>query len=568
MHNSITTTLNHITRLLSLLLLSSLAVKSFLGRWHILRTKISQLHNALALISSSPHFSQNQLLSSLLPNLLSCLQRLNALSQQCLDHTFNGGKLLMQSDLDMCSSSLSDLLHHLDLLIKSGVLHHSTALVLSHPGPNSHKDDLAFFLRDLFTRLQIGGPDFKKQALHSLVLLLQNDPKAAAVVATEGDLAYLIQLLDFTNTNHQDVVRELAALAISLLCAAGDSPRKIVFEEGGLGPLLRLIDTGSVVLRERAAMAVEMITSDPENAWAISAYGGVSILISSCESGHQSIQIPAVGAIRNISVIEDVRVSLAEEGAVPLLVSLISSGNHQIVSRAVDTIAVLSSSDRHLRDLVIRENCLQRLVQMVLKSSTPTCTLEHSLRAVLSLSSYDPVSRTLTSSTPFVMRLGELIKLGGTCSIQHSSASLIGSLLISESSKRAIGSCIGALVKLMESPKPVGLQEAAGKALVSLLSVRSNRRDLIEDDKSVTRLVKLLDPRNEAVAKEFPVMVACALRAGGGNVCRKRLVDAGAYVHLQSLAGMDVAGAKKAVQKFAGAGSKLKSIFSRTWRDY
>ncbi|CAM8949772.1 unnamed protein product [Rhodiola kirilowii] len=571
MHTSTTTTtttLTQITHLLSLLLLSSLSIKSFLGRWQILRTKLSHLHNSLAAISSSPHFSHNQLLQSLLPTLLSTLNRLTSLSHQCLQPTFAGGKLLMQSDLDICSSSLSDLLHHLDLLIKSGVLHQSTALVLSHPAPNSDADDLAFFVRDLFTRLQIGGPDFKKQALQSLVHLLQNDPKAAVIVAAEGDIAYLIQLLDFTNPNQQGVVRELAAVAISKLCDAGGSPRKTVFEEGGLGPLLRLIETGSMVLRERAASAVDSITSDPENAWAVSAYGGVSILIDACKSGHHSIQIPAVGAIRNISAAEDVRIALSEEGAVPVLVDLISSGNYQIVCRAVDTIAVLSSSDPHLRDLVIRENCLQRLIHMVVESSTPTSTLEHSLHAVLSLSSYDPVSRTLSSSTPFVIRLAELIKLGGTASVQHSSASLIGSLPLSDSSRRAIGSCIAPLVKLMESPKPVGLQEAAAKALVSLLAIRSNRRDLIEDEKSVTRLVKLLDPRNEAVTKEFPVMVACTVVAGGGHGCRKRLVDAGVYQHLQSLAGMDVAGAKKAVQKFAGAGSKIKSIFSRTWREY
>nr|POF00883.1 hypothetical protein CFP56_68755 [Quercus suber] len=79
----------------------------------------------------------------------------------------------------------------------------------------------------------------------------------------------------------------------------------------------------------------------------------------------------------------------------------------------------------------------------------------------------------------------------------------------------------------MESPKPVGLQESAAEALVSLLTVRSN----------------------ELVCTKFPVMVVAAVLGGGSQGCRKRLVAVGAQNHLQRLAEMDVAGAKKALQK-------------------
>nr|POF25272.1 hypothetical protein CFP56_48285 [Quercus suber]POF25273.1 hypothetical protein CFP56_48286 [Quercus suber] len=65
-------------------------------------------------------------------------------------------------------------------------------------------------------------------------------------------------------------------------------------------------------------------------------------------------------------------------------------------------------------------------------------------------------------------------------------------------------------VKLMESPKPVGLQESAAEALVSLLTVRSN----------------------ELVCTKFPVMVVAAVLGGGSQGCRKRLVAVGAQNHL------------------------------------
>lgn len=67
------------------------------------------------------------------------------------------------------------------------------------------------------------------------------------------------------------------------------------------------------------------------------------------------------------------------------------------------------------------------------------------------------------------------------------------------------------------------------------------------------------------VSKKFPVAVVAAIMAGGSQGCRKRLVDAGAYVYLQRLSEMEVSGAKKALQRFSS--NRLKTIFTRTWRE-
>ncbi|XWS30996.1 hypothetical protein CRYUN_Cryun23aG0039600 [Craigia yunnanensis] len=554
------TLLDLITGVLSLLLLSSLTVRSFVGRWQVLRSKLCSLQSSLSLISESPHWNENSLLHTRFPSLLSTLQRLKALSDQCTLSSFTGGKLLMQSDLDMASSSLSNHLHDLDLLLRSGVLHQSNAIVLSHPGPGSDKDDLGFFIRDLFTRIQIGGIEFKKKALESLLQLLRDDEKSTFVVAKEGNVGYLISLLD---VNNQPSIREQAVLAVSVLASSSEDSRKIVFEEGGLGPLLRILETGSIPLKEKAAIAVESITADPENAWAISAYGGVSILIEACRSGSQPTQTHAVGALRNVASVEDFRMSLGEEGAIPVLVHFLFSGTIAAQEKAANCLSILASSGEHFRTLIIQEKGLPRLMHLIQDLSCSD-TIEHVLYTISSLSVTDSVSRILSSSTAFIIQLGEFIKHGNMI-LQQISASLLSKLSISDGNKRAISSCMGSLLKLMESPKPVGLQEAAAQATVSLLTVRSNRKELVRDEKSVTRLVQMLDPKYEAVSKKYPLMVVTAVLGGGSDGCRKRLVAAGANKHLQSLAEMEVAGAKKALQRLAG--NRLKSIFSRTWRE-
>ncbi|KAK4437386.1 hypothetical protein Salat_0072500 [Sesamum alatum] len=552
--------LEEITQLLSHLLPSTLSITCFASRWQVLRSKLASLKSLLSEISDSPHWSENPLLPPLLPALLSTLRRVQTLCQHCSDASFSRGKLLMQSDLDMAAGWLSKQINDLELLLRSGVLHQSTAIVLSRPNPSSSKEELTFFIKDLFTRLQIGGLEFKRKGLESLIQLLSEDDKSAALVAKEGNVSCLISLLDL---NAHDSLRELAVHAVSLLVSAGDLPRKIVFEEGALGSLLRIIECSSAPIKEKAAMAVESITADADNAWAISAYGGVPILIELCKSGSLTSQAHAIGAIRNVCPVEDIRVALAEEGAVPVLIQLLASGSASAQGKAANCISILASTSEYFRNLLLQEKGLQRLLHLFHECPTAD-TLEHVLSAICSLSASDTSYRVLSGSTMFIIRIAELIK-HGNLRLQHISASLLAKLSITDSNKIAIAGCMGSLLKLMESVKPDAMQEVATKALVSLLSVKANRKELVRDEKNLIRLVQMLDSKNDVVSKKFPVAVVAAIMAGGSQGCRKKLIAAGVYGHLQRLAEMDVAGAKKALHRLSG--NRLTSIFSRTWRE-
>lgn len=417
---------------------------------------------------------------------------------------------------------------------------------------------MSLFIKDIFTRLQIGGVEFKKKALDSLIQLLSEDDKSAGLVAKEGQINYLISLLDI---NVNSFIREQAVLAVSMLAANSDMSRKCVFEEGALGPLLRTMESSSMGLKEKAAMAVECITMDADNAWAISAYGGVPILVQLCKSGSVVAQSHAVGAVRNVATNEDIRMALVEEGAIPVILQLLVSGTPSAQEKAANCVAILASSGEYYQTLLVQEKGLQGLLHCLHESSNSD-TLEHVLRAIYSLSKSDSAFRILSSSTTFIIQLADLIKHGNII-LQHISASLLSYLSVNEVNKRAISGCIGSLLKLMESTKPDGLQEVASNALVSLLAVKSNRKELVRDEKSLMRLVQMLDPRNDLVSQKFPVAVVAAIMAGGSQGCRKRLVAAGAYGHLQSLTELEVPGAKKALQRLSG--NRLRNIFTRTW---
>ncbi|KAL5999420.1 hypothetical protein ACLOJK_037705 [Asimina triloba] len=581
--------------LIPLLLLSTLSIKYFQGRWQLIRSKLTQLQSSLSSLlspsnppSSSPPTTSttaafNPLLQDhLLPNLLSTLQNIQSLSDQCLLPTLPCGKLLMQSNLDQASSALSIHLHDLHFLLKSGLLLNpnpsssSSAIVLSHPAPNASKEDLGFFVRDLFARIQIGGLDFKRKALDSLLELLRDDDKNAVIVANEGDVGSLVRLLDTGGNTHSSssssssmtmmmaaTIREQAVAAVSMLATASDSSRKCVFEEGGLGPLLRLLETGSMAVREKAAAAIEAITADPENAWAVSAYGGVPALIDACRSGSPAMQVHASGAMRNVSLVEDVRVAMVEEDAIPVLVHLLLCGGPATKGNTAHCLWILASSAQEFGACIIQEGGLQSLLQL-LQDHPNQDTVDYALRSIYALLHISQTTKFLSSSSAFVFQLGELVKQGNV-GLQQISASLLCNLTLGDDQKRAISGCMSTLVKMLEFAKPVGMQDVAGRALVSLLAVRSNRKDFVREEKNLMRLVQMLDPKNEGICKKYPISVLLVITAGGSGSCRKRLVAAGACQHLQALADMDVVGAKKVLQRLAG--SRLRNIFNRNWRE-
>ncbi|WOL08812.1 protein CELLULOSE SYNTHASE INTERACTIVE 1 [Canna indica] len=127
-------------------------------------------------------------------------------------------------------------LHHHDASPSNSAF--DAAIVLPLPDPSASRAELAFFVRNLFARLQIGALDLKQKTLDSLLELLASDlAKLSRVVAEEGDLPYLLRLLD--SPTHF-VLRDCAAAAVSLLAAASDASRRAIFDEGALGSLLRL----------------------------------------------------------------------------------------------------------------------------------------------------------------------------------------------------------------------------------------------------------------------------------------------------------------------------------------
>ena len=120
------------------------------------------------------------------------------------------------------------------------------------------------------------------------------------IIIDEGlDIGYLVHLLD----SNISTIRENSLIAVSIL-AKSDFGKPCLVGEGVnvIAPLIRLLESGTSVANEKAAEALLRLTVvswepnhiDRENAWAVSAYSGLSPLVKICRQG--SLELQAIGS--------------------------------------------------------------------------------------------------------------------------------------------------------------------------------------------------------------------------------------------------------------------------------
>lgn len=101
------------------------------------------------------------------------------------------------------------------------------------------------------------------KALDSIINLLHDEPKLSSIVTYVGDIPCLIRLLYCDSS----AILEQAILAVSIFAFASVSSQRAIFVEGGLSPLLCLLNVASTPVMECATAAIVSITTFTENAF-------------------------------------------------------------------------------------------------------------------------------------------------------------------------------------------------------------------------------------------------------------------------------------------------------------
>ncbi|XAR67859.1 hypothetical protein NMG60_11002788 [Bertholletia excelsa] len=540
--------INIANQLLLALLESTSLVQNFKGKWSLIKTKLTHLKSLLADLSDFPSLSCNPLSLELLHSLTSTLSDALSLSITCRSPTLPDGKLRTQNDVDSISARLDCHTRDAEVLIKSGVLEDG-------PVSQSKREAVRVEARNLITRLQIGTSDSKNSVMDSLLGLLHEDDKNVMIAVAQGVVPVLVRLLDSSSSPE---IKEKTVAAISRVSTV-DSSKHILIAEGLLllSNLLRVLESGSGFAREKACITLQTLTHSKENARAIGCRGGISSLLEICQAGTPSSQAVAGGVLRNLSEFPEIKENFIEENAIFILLSLLASGTILAQENAIGCLCNLVSEDDQLKLLVAREGAIESLKNFW-DAAPSVGSLEVAVELLRKLASCAPIAEVIVSDG-FINRVVSVLNCG-VLGVRIAAAKAVCELGFSTKTRRELGECgcIPPLVRMLEG-KALEEKEAAAKALSSLMSYDGNRRIFKKEEKAVDNAVQLLIPSVENLDKKYPVSILASLVHS--KKCRKQMIAAGAYVHLQKLVEMDVEGAKKLYESLGRA--KLWGVFSR-----
>ncbi|ERN03507.1 protein ARABIDILLO 2 [Amborella trichopoda] len=542
--------------LISSVIARTYSTKVFSIKWQAIRNKLDHLSSGLATASGFNNSSENPRFSDLIPAVTSTLHYCEDLARSCTELSYSG-KLLMQSDLDVLSGKLDLHRRHLDEVYKAGILPHNYAIIVSRPPPGSSRQDMNFFVRDLFTRLQIGNQEIKNQALLALSEILEEDEKYARVISETGDMDYLVRLLDSEDPS----VKEKTTIVVSSI-AGFEACKSQLIEAMAIPPLIRVLETGGALAKESSATSLYKLTLNSENVWSLTAHGGVTALLKACRQSNGAVTAPSAAVLRNLASVDEIRRFMAEEGVIPVMVNLLRSGHEAAKIYASEFLQLMAGTDENNREEIVRGGGIQALVSL-LETSSSLKARDSGFRAIQTFCSSPKYACPLIGSG-FLHQVLVFLKSGEFSGQEPALKALLKISMISDETKKAIGDAglMAELVKLLDAKSPV-VKETAAETLSSLLMLSKNRKKFLMEDYNVSKLLQLLDPEDEKLMfKKF--LLSALVSITRSNSGRKKIASSESLQYLQKLAETEVIEAKRVIRKLSG--NKLMSILSGKWR--
>ncbi|KAJ6893387.1 vacuolar protein 8-like isoform X2 [Populus alba x Populus x berolinensis] len=466
-------------------------IKVFAVKWQLIRNKLEELCSSLTALENCDSI-QNPILSGMISAIVASASDCYDLARRCVDLSYSG-KLLMQSDLDVMVAKFERHVKNLFGICTAGILTQGFAIVVSRPGVNACKDDMRFYIRDLLTRMKIGDLEMKRQALLNLYDVVVEDDKYVKILVEVGDIVnILVSLLDSVELE----IQQEAAKVVSVI-SGFDSYKSVLIGAGIIGPLIRVLESGSEISKEGAARSLQKLTENSENAWSVSAYGGVTALLKICTSvdSRTALVCPACGILRNLVGVDEIKSFMIEEGAVPALIKLARSKDEAVQLSSIEFLQNIASVDDSVRQLVAREGGIRALVRVFdPKSACSSESREMALRAIENLCFSSTVYIIMLMNYGFMDQLLFFLR-NGDVSVQELALKAAFRLCgKSEETKKAMGDAgfMSELVKFVDA-KSFEVREMAAVALSSLVSLPKNRKRFVQDDRNVGFLLQLLD---------------------------------------------------------------------------
>ncbi|KAI3795790.1 hypothetical protein L1987_38449 [Smallanthus sonchifolius] len=557
--------LRQATDQISSLIFLSHSIKPFQSKWKMIRTKLDEILSILA--SLPPESHDNTALSAIFHSIEQTTDCCNNLALKCIEHSYSG-KLLMQSDLDIILVKFDSYVKCLSEFVNAdGILSTGNhAIVVSRPGAAASRDDIKFYVKDLLCRFKIGRVEMKIQALVSFNEVIQEDERYVRIaMEIEGIVHVLMKFL----SSKEIRVQEEALKSVVIICGF-DSYKSVLVGFGVVGPLIKVLEGGSDLGKELSTRCLMKCTANSDNAWAVSAHGGVSALLKICEIGCEDgggggeLVGLACGVLRNLISVDEIRRFVVEEGAIPLSIKLVRSKNEASQIGAIEFIQVMVSGNEYVRGLIVNEGGIRVLVRVLdPKSSYSSKAREKSMMALLMLCSDSVGYMNSLKSYGFMDHILYFLH-NGEVSIQESALRAASWLsATSDEFKKAMGDAgfIPELVKFLDAKSFEG-REIAAETILRLVEVPRNQKRFVQIDQNVNLLLQLIDPE-EGNTSNRKVLLSIIMSLTICHDGRKKILSSGYLKNLEKLAEAQVLDAKKIIRNLSS--SRIRSIIRGIW---
>ncbi|XP_076933722.1 uncharacterized protein LOC143599711 [Bidens hawaiensis] len=569
-----TSKLRQTTDQISSLIFLSHSIKPFNSKWKVIRQKLEQILNVLN--SFPPEFysgtgdGENNTLLAIIQTLEETMMFCNKLAQKCIEHTYSG-KLLMQSDLDIVTAKFDNSFKGLSEYVTGDnglllFLNNNHAIVVSKPGVGASRDDIRFYVNDLLCRFKIGRVEMKMQALVTFNEVIQEDERYVRIaMEIEGFVHVVLKFLSSKELG----IQEEALKSVAVICGF-DCYKSVLVGFGVIGLLIKGLESESELGKELSARCLMKVTANCDNAWSVSAHGGVSALLKICENGCDEVSPSgelvglACGVLRNLIGVDEIRRFVIDEGGILLSIKLVKSKNKASQISAMEFIQVMASGNEFVRGLIVNEGGIRILVRVLdPKSLYSSKAREKSIRALMILCA-DSVGYMNCLKTYGFMDHVLCFLQNGEVSVQESA--LMAASWLSASSdefKKLMGDAgfIQELVRFLDA-KSFEAREIAAETILRLMAVPRNQKRFMQTDQNVNLILRLVDPE-EGNSSNRKVLLSIIVSLSLCNEGRKKILSSGYLKNIEKLADDQVLDAKKIIKNLSSG--RIRSIIRGIW---
>ncbi|KAL3522165.1 hypothetical protein ACH5RR_014999 [Cinchona calisaya] len=557
--------IEHAIQLISSLISVSHSIRVFAVKWQCIRDRLEELLSSLTVIENCCDNSiENPSFIRTLKSIFSALKECDDLAKTCLGLSYSG-KLLMQSDLDIVCGRLSDYTKSLSDIYTLGLLTQNYAIVLSRPNLGASKDDMKLYVMDLLSRFKIGCADMKRDALISFNEVIQEDEKYVKIAVEIA--SFVSSLVNFLDSNENEIQQE-AAKAVSVIARIGNY-RGVLIGGGIIAPLIRVLESGSQLSKEFAAKCLLKLTENSDNAWSVSAHGGVTALLkicSHCDCGGELVGL-ACGVLKNLVGVEEIKKFMVEEDAIPIFIKLLRSRDAAAVSQisSIDFLLTMASGDETTRQMIIKEGGVCALVRVLdPKLPFPSKAREMALKGIMSFCFSKANSFNTLLNYGFLDHIMYFFHYGDVSVQELALKAAFWLSGTSEEAKKTMGDAgvLPELVKFLDS-KSLEVCEMAAETLYSMILVPKNRKKFVQNDKNVGFLLQMLD-HLEINSGNKKLLLSILMSLTSCNSARKKIANSGYLKKIEKIAESDHnSDAKKIVRKLSS--NRFRSIFNGLW---